>query len=102
VAACPACGGAQFGGTLELFHVGIVLILLGVAGWVGPLLLGERSLATFVPAVMQSKELTAQVEKSPSVKDRRADQGNVPSKKIKSHRVKRPKKAKKRSQHVQR
>jgi hypothetical protein len=102
VAACPACGGARFGGTLELFHVGIALILLGIAGWVGPLLLGERPLATFVPAVMQSKELTAQVEKSPSVKDRRADQVNVPSKKIKSHRVKRPKKAKKRSQHVQR
>ncbi len=102
VAACPACGGAQFGGTLELFHVGIALILLGVAGWVGPLLLGERPLATFVPAVLQSKELTAQVEKGPSVKDRRADQVNVPSKKIKSHRVKRPKKAKKRSQHVQR
>ncbi len=101
VAACPACGGAKFGGTLELFHVGIALIALGLAGWVGPLFLGERALPT-IPAVLQSKELTANVEKGPSVKDRRGDQVNVPSKKIKSHRVKRSKKAKKRSQHVQR
>src|SRR5712692_1531845 len=100
--ATHACGGAKFGGTLELFHVGIALILLGLAGWVGPLFLGERPLATVVPAVLQSKELTANVEKGPSVKDRRGDQVNVPSKKIKAHKVKRPKKAKKRSQHVQR
>jgi hypothetical protein len=101
VAACPACGGAKFGGTLELFHVGIALILLGIAGWVGPLLLGESALPT-LPAVLQSKELTANVERAPSVKDRRGDQVTVPSRKIKSHKVKRPKKAKKRSQHVQR
>src|SRR5712664_1257609 len=101
VAACPACGGAKFGGTLELFHVGIALILLGIAGWVGPLLLGERALPAF-PAILQSREPIASVEKGPSVKDRRGDQVNVPSKKVKSHRVKRAKKAKKRSQHVQR
>jgi hypothetical protein len=102
-AACPACGGAQVGGTLELFHVGIALIAAGLIGWMGPMILGEHALPAIpIPAIMQSREPTANVEKSPAVKDRRGDQVNVPSKKVKSHKVKRAKKAKKRSQHVQR
>ncbi|MFL5311015.1 MAG: hypothetical protein ACJ79H_11240 [Myxococcales bacterium] len=100
-AACPACGGAQVGGTLELFHVGIALIMAGLIGWIGPMVLGEQALPA-IPALLQSKELTANVERSPAVSERRSDQVYVPSKKIKSHKVKRAKKAKKRSQHVQR
>ena len=102
-AGCPACGGAQVGGTLELFHVGIALILAGLIGWMGPMILREQSLPSIpIPAILQSKELTANVEKGPAVKERRGDQVYVPSKKVKSHRMKRAKKAKKRSQHVQR
>jgi hypothetical protein len=97
-AACPACGGEKVGGTLELFHVGVLLILLGLAGWVGPLVLGEGAGAA-VPAILEGKQLTAVAERSPSVKERRPDQVSVPSRKIKSHKVKRAKKAKKRSQH---
>jgi hypothetical protein len=102
-AACPACGGAQVGGTLELFHVGIVLIAAALVGWMGPMILGEHALPSIpIPAILQSKELTANVEKVPAVKERRGDQVYVPTKKVKSHKVKRAKKAKKRSQHVQR
>jgi hypothetical protein len=36
--ACPACGGKEFGGTLELFHLGIALIALAPIGWMRPLL----------------------------------------------------------------
>jgi hypothetical protein len=100
-AACPACGGAKVGGTLELFHVGIALIAAGLIGWMGPMILGENPLPA-IPAIMQSKELTAEVEKGSAVKERRGDQVYVPSKKIKPHKIKRAKKAKKRSQHVQR
>jgi hypothetical protein len=102
-AACPACGGAQVGGTLELFHVGIALIAAALVGWMGPMILGEHALPAIpIPAILQSKELTANVEKFPAVKERRGDQVYVPTKKVKSHKVKRAKKAKKRSQHVQR
>ena len=126
-AACPACGGTKLGGTFELFHAGIALIALGLIGWFlrhGPL--GEQ-LGTAGPAVIQAKELTANVERGPSqgqpvtlhrgeevtvvkreerrvlVKDRRGNQVYVSSKKIKSAKVKRrQKKAKTRSKHVQR
>jgi len=125
-AACPACGGTKLGGTLELFHVGMALIVLGLAGWFlrqGPL--AERFVAT-VPAVIQAKELTADVERGPAqgqtvtlrrgdevtivkqehrrtlVKDRRGNQVYVSSSKVKSNKVKKRQKAKKRSQHVQR
>ena len=126
-AACPACGGTRVGGTLELFHVGIALIALGAIGWWlrhGPF---SESLGVAGPAVIQAKELTANVERGPSqgqpvtlhrgeevtvvkreerrvlVKDRRGNQVYVSSKKIKSAKVKRrQKKAKTRSKHVQR
>jgi len=100
-AACPACGGEKLGGTLELFHLGIALIAAGLIGWMGPMILGEEALPA-LPAFMQSKELTAEVEKGTAMKERAGDQVYVPSKKIKSHKIKRAKKAKKRSQHVQR
>jgi hypothetical protein len=103
-AACPACGGAQIGGTLELFHLGVALILAGLIGWMGPMILGEHALPSIpIPAFLQSNEPAAAAERSPAVvKERRSEQVSVPSKKVKSHKVKRAKKAKKRSQHVQR
>jgi len=67
------------------------------------MILGEHALPAIpIPAILQSKELTANVEKFPAVKERRGDQVYVPTKKVKSHKVKHAKKAKKRSQHVQR
>jgi len=50
-------------GTLELFHLGVALILLGLAGWMGPLLLGDRPLPAVI-ALMQAKEVTAEAEKA--------------------------------------
>ena len=127
-AACPACGGTRIGGTLELFHVGIALIALGGIGWWlrhGPF---SDSTGAAVPAVIQAKEVTANVERGPSqgqpvtlrrgegvtvvkredrrvlVRDRRGNQVYVSSKKIKTAKVKRRQKkvAKTRSKHVQR
>jgi len=68
------------------------------------MILGEHALPSIsIPEILQSKEPAATAEKSPpAVKERRSDQVSVPSKKVKSHKVKRAKKAKKRSQHVQR
>src|SRR2546421_11228729 len=93
-AACPACGGEKLGGTLELFHLGIALIAAGLIGWMGPMILGEHALPSIpIPAFLQSNEPTAAVERSPAVgKERRSEQVSVPSKKVKSHKVKRAKK----------
>jgi hypothetical protein len=113
-AACPACGGTKVGGTLELFHAGVALILLGAAGWFmhhGPLI--ER-IAARAPAILQAKTLTASATKpmtasservaAPAVKERRSAQVYVSSRKIKPSKpkVKRRQKAKTRSKHVQR
>jgi hypothetical protein len=127
-AACPACGGTKLGGTLQLFHVGILLIALGGIGWWfrhGPF---SESPGVMVPSAFQLKELTANVQRGPSqgqpvtlrrgeevtvvkrenrrvlVKDRRGNQVYVSSKKIKPAKVKRRQKkvAKTRSKHVQR
>ena len=117
-AACPACGGTKVGGTPELFHAGIALITLGLIGWFlrhGPL--GERPAAP-VPAPVQSTQPIARVERAKSVylsstkvkpakvKPTLVKRTTVkPSKvsKVKASKVKRrPKKAKTRSQHVQR
>jgi hypothetical protein len=114
-AACPACGGTRIGGTLELFHAGIALIALGLIGWFlrhGPL--GEQ-FGTTVPAFIEMKPLTANVERTSPVSvpprksqvyiPARKSQVLVSSKKVKPTKVKvkrRPKKAKTRSKHVQR
>jgi hypothetical protein len=42
-AACPACASDQLGGTLELFHVGILLMAIAPVGWMVPSL-GLRAL----------------------------------------------------------
>ena|SRR5438105_202010 len=110
-AGCPACGGTKFGGTLELFHAGIALILLGLIGLFlrhGPL--GDNPAAP-VPAIAQTKVAAVGAERAPApapaVKERRTRQVYVSSLKTKSTKVKaskfkRPKKATKRSKHVQR
>jgi hypothetical protein len=108
-AACPACGGTKVGGTLEFFHAGIALILIGASAWFmrhGPL--GEQTMA--LPAVIQTKTASTAMERAPVpappvVKDRRTTQVYVSSRKIKPTKVKvkrRQKKAKTRSKHVQR
>jgi hypothetical protein len=127
--ACPACGGAKVGRTLEPFHLGLALIAAAGALWARPFVLADGAAA--VPAVIESK-LTAEVEKGPSqgqavtlrpgeevtvlkqehrrvlVKDRRGNQVYVSSNKVnkvKSSKVTRRKKkakTKTRSQHVQR
>ena len=122
--ACPACGGAKVGRALEPFHLGLALIAAAGALWARPFVLADGAAA--VPAVIESR-LTAEVEKGPSqgqavtlrpgeevtvlqqehrrvlVKDRRGNQVYVSSNKVKSSKLKRrKKKAKTRSQHVQR
>ena len=102
-AGCPACGGTKLGGTLEPFHIGMALILLALAGWAAPLVLGDRAALT-LPAILQSKPAVAEAERAPS----RAGEVQVPpakvvrSTKVKSVKSKKRQKAKKRSKHVQR
>jgi hypothetical protein len=98
-ASCPACGGTKIGGTLELFHAGLALIAVGLAGWVfrhGPL--SESGTAPEpAPAAMHASRLTETPERHNEV--------SVASKKTKTDKVKvkrRQKKAKTRSKHVQR
>ena len=117
-AACPACGGTKVGGKLELFHAGLALIVAGAIGWFvrhGPL--HERPAAP-VPAAVQSTPLASNVERgnpvyasSTKVKPAKVKPVAVkrttvkPSKvsKVKASKVnRRRKKAKTRSQHVQR
>jgi hypothetical protein len=94
-AACPACGGKEFGTKLQPFHLGIALIALALIGWMRPLLgqalpierpgattqrelpterpltttppgpLGERPVAT-IPAVIKAKKVTVNVERGPA------------------------------------
>ncbi len=113
-AACPACGGTKVGGTLEVFHAGIVLISLGLIGWFlrhGPLSEQLPSPLAAIAHLAQTKEAPARVERAPApvpvVKNRQSKPIYVSSKKIKpskvkASKVKRPKKAKQRSMHVQR
>ena len=102
-AACPACGGTKLGGTLEPFHIGMALILLALAGWAAPLVLGDRAALT-LPAILQSKPAVAEAERAPP----RAGEVQVPAAKVvrstkfKSVKSKKRQKAKKRSKHVQR
>ena len=117
-AACPACGGTRVGGKLELFHAGLALIAFGAIGWFlrhGPL---SEPPAAPVPAPVQSTQPIASVERaspvyasSTKVKPAKVKPTAVkrttvkPSKvsKIKASKVnQRRKKAKTRSQHVQR
>jgi hypothetical protein len=112
-AACPACGGTRVGGTLEVFHAGIVLIALGLIGWFlrhDPLSLQLPSPLAPATAVAQAP---AHVERAqsvppPVVKERQSKPVYVSSKKLKPSKVKaskvkrRPKKANTRSKHVQR
>jgi hypothetical protein len=119
-AGCPACGGTEVGGRLEVFHAGLALIALGAIGWFlrhGPL---SQPPAAPVPAPVQSTQPNASVERAspvyasstnakpakvkPTVVKRVAVRpGKVKPTKVKAGTVKRrPKKAKTRSKHVQR
>ena len=53
---CPACGGKQVGATLELFHLGIVLVVLAGIAWVvpsmGQLPGADRPVATAMTSVV--------------------------------------------------
>ena len=97
-AGCPACGGTRIGGTLQLFHAGLVLSALGLMGWFfrhGTL--SERAAAAAAaPAVVQTRQPIPSADGGAQV---------VSSTKLKSNKVKvkrRQKKAKTRSKHVQR
>ena len=86
-AGCPACGGTRIGGTLQLFHAGLVLIALGLIGWFfrhGPL---SEHAAAAAPAVVQTKQPSPSADGGAQV---------VSSTKFKSNKVKT------RSKHVQR
>jgi len=117
-AACPACGGTKVGGTFELFHAGVALILAGAIAWTfrhGPL--SEAGVAP-APAAVRSSQPIASLENSrpvpsvkveparvkPAVVKRTRDSTlKVKPTKVKASTIKRrPKKAKTRSKHVQR
>jgi hypothetical protein len=119
--ACPACGGTKLGGTLELFHFGVALISLGLTGWFlrhGPL--GELRPPPAVPTVIQGSAQPVAVAQRPAsapvyvsstparvkpaaVKRTAAVKPGVKVSKLKASTAKRrPKKASKRSKHVQR
>jgi hypothetical protein len=85
-AACPACGGTNAGGTLELFHAGIALIAIGAIGWFlrhGPLI---QDSAAPVPAVVQATQPIASVERG---KPASVSSTNVKPLKVKPTAVKR-------------
>jgi hypothetical protein len=98
--ACPACGGSHIGGALQLFHVGMMLIALAVAGWawpyVGQIPGADRILPVGAPAGEKPAVVRQEDHRVP-VKDRRVGQVHVHSKKVKKRQ-----KAKTRSKYVQR
>jgi hypothetical protein len=115
-AACPACGGTKIGGTPELFHAGIALILAGAIAWFmrhGPL--SEAGVAP-APVAARSAQPIAGDERKPPVSSVKVDPAKVKPvavkrtvvkpgkvKKVKANAIKRrPKKAKTRSKYVQR
>jgi uncharacterized protein YgiM (DUF1202 family) len=57
--ACPACGGKNVGATLELFHVGIVLVVLAAVAWIVPSTLGASAgdgpIASAMSSVVDTK-----------------------------------------------
>lgn len=77
---CPACGGKDVGGTLEIFHVGILLVVLAVIAWVvpsmGPPPPGEGPLATVMSLFQETKPPPADKQRThpaaPSVSARSA------------------------------
>jgi hypothetical protein len=98
---CPACGGSHFGGALQLFHVGILLIAVAVGGWAWPYIgqiPGVERIPLGAPAAEPSKKpAVAKVEDHRVLTQRRVGQVHVPSKKAKKRQ-----KAKTRSKYVQR
>ncbi|SRR6266478_547076 len=99
--ACPACGGSHFGGALQLFHVGILLIALAVGGWAWPYIgqiPGVERIPFGAPAPETPKKpAVAKQEDHRVLKERRVGQVHVPPKKVKKRQ-----KAKTRSKYVQR
>jgi len=99
-AACPACGGAHFGGAFQLFHLGMLLIAIAVGGWawpyVGQIPGAERILPVGSPTG-EKPAVAKQDDRRVPMKDRRVGQVHVPSKKVKKRQ-----KAKTRSKYVQR
>ena len=98
-AACPACAGQDVRGALELFHIGVALIALGLMGWAWPLM-GKSSILEIPKAAAPVAEKVAvqrQEERRVVVKDRRVAPVHVNSKKTKKRQ-----KAKTRSKYVQR
>ncbi len=126
-AACPACGGTNLGGTLELFHAGLALIVLGAIGWFlrhGPLSVlpaapahapvqSMQPLASVEHAspahassakIMTPAKVAAPAKVKPAVTKRAAVKpGKVKTAKLKASTIKRRrKKAKTRRKYVQR
>jgi len=110
-AGCPACGGTEIGGTLELFHAGIALIVLALIGLFlrhGPLVIPAAApvaTASAIPVKQASAgpDRAAPVPPARVTAPARRTQVAVSTKKVKASKSKRrQKKAKTRSKHVQR
>jgi hypothetical protein len=67
---CPACGGKDVGAAFELFHVGIVLIVLAGIAWVVPSMQGssggDRPVATALSSVVETKPAPVDVQRTPT------------------------------------
>ena len=111
-AGCPACGGTEIGGTLELFHAGIALIVLALIGLFlrhGPLV-SPAAAPVATASAIPVKQASAGPDRAAPVTPARVTapparrtQVAVSTKKVKASKSKRrQKKAKTRSKHVQR
>jgi len=98
-AACPACAGQDVRGALELFHIGVALIVLGLMGYAWPLVARSSLIEIPKPAapVADKVSVARQEERRVAVKDRHVAPVHVNSRKTKKRQ-----KAKTRSKYVQR
>lgn len=65
--ACPACGGKDVGGTFELFHLGILLVVLAGVAWAMPsmgLSTGDRPVAAALSPVLESRQPPAEAQRA--------------------------------------
>lgn len=66
--ACPACGGKDVGGTFELFHLGIVLVVLAGIAWAMPAMGlstgGDRPIAAALSSVVETRQPPANAQRT--------------------------------------
>lgn len=103
--ACPACGGKNVGGTLELFHIGVVLIVLAAIIRFVPSVQsateGVRALAS-TASIVETKRLPPEVQRTHAADAQRPHAYDAPRTTIPAAPASAIIKAKKLTLHVQR